>query len=607
MNKTKKMNIWGSVKELFLLLSPNQRKKFYILQILVIFSAFFELGAITSVIPFIELIGNLNILHNENSLLAEVYIYSGVKSENTFVLILGFLVLGLLVVSSMLSILTLWRLAIFSNETGMELADRLYRRYMKEGWLFHTANSSAQLTKQIANEAERVTRLILQPMMSVNAKVVLTIVISVTIIVYNYKVAIVGITIFSLAYLIMYKVVRKRLSVNGKKVSRVLGERYQLLNEGFGGIKDTLLLGLSEEYIKRFSKTGKVYSGAQSINTSLSHAPRYIMELIAYGSMILLVIYFVQYQSNDIKNILPILIFYALTSLKLLPAFQQIYVGVTQIKGNLAAFNSIRQDLIKSKSNTEFFISENHVNKNLQDSIVLKNVDFSYPGNNKNVLHDISLKIKVNSVVGVVGSSGSGKSTLIDMILGLISPDSGNLIIDNEKINLNNLRSWQRNIGYVAQSVFLSDSTIAENVAYGIPKDKINQKQLLTALKLAHLTKVIESLEAGINTKVGERGVQLSGGQRQRIGIARALYHNANVLIFDEATSALDGITEKIIMDAVHDYTGHKTIIIIAHRLKTVKECDEIFFLENGSITHSGTYNELIEKNKKFSEMTRYV
>jgi ATP-binding cassette, subfamily B, bacterial PglK len=607
MNKTKKMNIWGSVKELFLLLSPNQRKKFYILQILVIFSAFFELGAITSVIPFIELIGNLNILHNENSLLAEVYIYSGVKSENTFVLILGFLVLGLLVVSSMLSILTLWRLAIFSNETGMELADRLYRRYMKEGWLFHTANSSAQLTKQIANEAERVTRLILQPMMSVNAKVVLTIVISVTIIVYNYKVAIVGITIFSLAYLIMYKVVRKRLSVNGKKVSRVLGERYQLLNEGFGGIKDTLLLGLSEEYIKRFSKTGKVYSGAQSINTSLSHAPRYIMELIAYGSMILLVIYFVQYQSNDIKNILPILIFYALTSLKLLPAFQQIYVGVTQIKGNLAAFNSIRQDLIKSKSNTEFFISENHVNKNLQDSIVLKNVDFSYPGNNKNVLHDISLKIKVNSVVGVVGSSGSGKSTLIDMILGLISPDSGNLIIDNEKINLNNLRSWQRNIGYVAQSVFLSDSTIAENVAYGIPKDKINQKQLLTALKLAHLTKVIESLEAGINTKVGERGVQLSGGQRQRIGIARALYHNANVLIFDEATSALDGITEKIIMDAVHDYTGHKTIIIIAHRLKTVKECDEIFFLENGSITHSGTYNELIEKNKKFSEMTRHV
>ena len=607
MNKTKKMNIWGSVKELFLLLSPNQRKKFYILQILVIFSAFFELGAITSVIPFIELIGNLNILHNENSLLAEVYIYSGVKSENTFVLILGFLVLGLLVVSSMLSILTLWRLAIFSNETGMELADRLYRRYMKEGWLFHTANSSAQLTKQIANEAERVTRLILQPMMSVNAKVVLTIVISVTIIVYNYKVAIVGITIFSLAYLIMYKVVRKRLSVNGKKVSRVLGERYQLLNEGFGGIKDTLLLGLSEEYIKRFSKTGKVYSGAQSINTSLSHAPRYIMELIAYGSMILLVIYFVQYQSNDIKNILPILIFYALTSLKLLPAFQQIYVGVTQIKGNLAAFNSIRQDLIKSKSNTEFFISENHVNKNLQDSMVLKNVDFSYPGNNKNVLHDISLKIKVNSVVGVVGSSGSGKSTLIDMILGLISPDSGNLIIDNEKINLNNLRSWQRNIGYVAQSVFLSDSTIAENVAYGIPKDKINQKQLLTALKLAHLTKVIESLEAGINTKVGERGVQLSGGQRQRIGIARALYHNANVLIFDEATSALDGITEKIIMDAVHDYTGHKTIIIIAHRLKTVKECDEIFFLENGSITHSGTYNELIEKNKKFSEMTRHV
>jgi HlyD family secretion protein len=601
------MNIWKSVKELFILLSPKQRKKFYILQVLVIFSAFFELGSITLVIPFIELIGNLNILNDENSLLGKVYLYSGVKSENTFALIAGFLVLGILVASSMLSILTLWRCAIFSNETGMELADRLYRRYMEEGWLFHTANSSAQLTKQIANEAERVTRLVLQPMMSVNTKVVLTAIISITIIIYNYKVAIAGITIFSLAYLIMYKVVRKRLSINGEKVSRVLGERYQLLNEGFGGIKDTLLLGLSEEYIKRFSKTGKVYSGAQSINTSLSHAPRYIMELIAYGSMILLIIYFVQYKNNDINNILPILTFYGLTSFKLLPAFQQVYVGTTQIRGNLAAFYSIRQDLIKSKNTAEYFISENYEHKNIQDSIVLKNVDFNYPGNNEKVLNDISLRIKVNSVVGVVGSSGSGKSTLIDMILGLISPDSGNLIIDNERINTNNLRSWQRNIGYVAQSVFLSDSTIAENVAYGIPKDRIDQKQVHTALKLAQLTEVVESLEGGINTKVGERGVQLSGGQRQRIGIARALYHNANVLIFDEATSALDGITEKIIMDAVHDYTGHKTIIIIAHRLKTVKECDEIFFLENGSITQSGTYNELIEKSKKFSEMTLHV
>jgi HlyD family secretion protein len=323
--------------------------------------------------------------------------------------------------------------------------------------------------------------------------------------------------------------------------------------------------------------------------------------------MILLIIYFVQYKNNDINNILPILTFYGLTSFKLLPAFQQVYVGTTQIRGNLAAFYSIRQDLIKSKNTAEYFISENYEHKNLQDSIVLKNVDFSYPGNNEKVLNDISLRIKVNSVVGVVGSSGSGKSTLIDMILGLISPDSGNLIIDNERINTNNLRSWQRNIGYVAQSVFLSDSTIAENVAYGIPKDRIDQKQVHTALKLAQLTEVVESLEGGINTKVGERGVQLSGGQRQRIGIARALYHNANVLIFDEATSALDGITEKIIMDAVHDYTGHKTIIIIAHRLKTVKECDEIFFLENGSITQSGTYNELIEKSKKFSEMTLHV
>jgi HlyD family secretion protein len=211
--------------------------------------------------------------------------------------------------------------------------------------------------------------------------------------------------------------------------------------------------------------------------------------------------------------------------------------------------------------------------------------------------------IPVNSVIGIVGPSGSGKSTLIDILLSLIKPHKGVLKIDDKIINDQNCRSWQNAIGFVAQNIFLSEGTIAENVAFGIPKDEIDQEQVEKVLKLAHLAELLETLNDGMYTKVGERGVQLSGGQRQRIGIARALYHKAEVLVFDEATSSLDGITEKMIMEAIHNFSGRKTIILIAHRLKTVEKCDQIFFIDKGKVADQGTYKELIEKNEHFKNM----
>ena len=214
--------------------------------------------------------------------------------------------------------------------------------------------------------------------------------------------------------------------------------------------------------------------------------------------------------------------------------------------------------------------------------------------------------IPVNHVIGIVGSSGSGKSTLIDIILGLLPPQSGRMYIDDTLVTKDNIRGWQNNLGFVPQSIFLSEGSIAENIAFGIPADEIDYDQVMKAISLAHLTELVEELPEGINTKVGERGVQLSGGQRQRIGIARALYNEADILIFDEATSALDGITEKIIMDAIHDFTGQKTIIMIAHRLKTVQKCDTIYLMEKGRVIDQGTYQQLVENNPKFREMAEH-
>ena len=598
-------NVLKSLKELFSLLEPKQRKDFFILQLLVILSAFFELFGIASVVPFMKLIGDLSVLKSPDSFLFKVYTYIGMSSENDFILLLGFCVVFILALSAIISIFTLWRLSLFANRTGMELSDRLYKHYMTRDWLFYVNSSSAQLTKQIANEAERVTRLMLQPMMNINSKIILAFIISSTIIIYNYKVAFVGITIFSSSYFLMYKIVRNRLNINGERVSNILIDRYRLLNEGFGGIKDILLIGSSGEYIKRFEKTGKVFSDAQSVNTAISQAPRFIMEFITYGSMIFLILYLFYYESNSIQNILPVLTFYALASFKLLPSFQQIYVGITQIKGNLAAFNAIKMDLRESMNVS--LVSQGNSSFAISNSIELNNLNFKYPNSERMALENISMKIKANSVVGIVGHSGSGKSTLIDIILGLVSPNSGEIVVDNKLINSNNLREWQNSIGYVNQSIFLSEGTIAENIAFGLPKEKIDFEKVNKAANLAHLSEIIDNLDFGINTKVGERGIQLSGGQRQRVAIARALYNDPSILIFDEATSALDGITEKIIMDAIYEYTGEKTIIIIAHRLKTIEKCDNIYFLDNGTILHTGKYEELIHKSEQFRKMASHA
>jgi HlyD family secretion protein len=306
-----------------------------------------------------------------------------------------------------------------------------------------------------------------------------------------------------------------------------------------------------------------------------------------------------------------VLTVYTLAGFRLLPAFQQIFACVASIKGNISAFESIRYDL--SNSLQKELKTELKQNKtegcllNLKKDIVLENITFTYPARAESTLTNLNISIPAHNVIGIVGPSGSGKSTIIDILLGLIVPQKGQLKIDDTIINNQNLRSWQNTIGFVAQSIFLSEGSIAENVAFGIPKDKINLDQVQQALELSHLTDLVEGLEYGVQTKVGERGVQLSGGQRQRIGIARALYHKAEVLVFDEATSSLDGITEKMVMNAIHDFSGQKTIIMVAHRLKTVQKCDQIFLIQKGRVVDQGTYQELLKKNKHFKNMASHA
>lgn len=594
--------MYSLFKQLFSLLSPKQQKKFLLLQLLVILAAFGEILGVVSIVPFMSLVADTSLL-NENNYLSSVFELSGIDSELNFVFSIGIFVLIMLILSSLISIFTIWRLSMFAAQIGAEISDRLYSFYLQQNWLYHSSQNSAELTKKVVNETTRITNGILMPVMTMNAKLALAFFMLMALFIYDPIVAITGIIVFGSAYILLFMIVRSRLLNNGRNIGKIYSLRYLLLNEGFGGIKDILLYGRSDNFVQRFNESSKKLTYSLGNNQALTLMPRYFIELIAFSIIIFLTLYLIINYEGDLGLIIPMLSVYAVAAIKVLPAFQQIYLSIANIKANIPAFETIQADLAMSKTYITETIQKNESYLYPENKILLKNITFKYPGKSNPVLNNTELSISVNSVIGIVGPSGSGKSTLIDVILGLIIPHEGTLKIDELIINNDNLRSWQNCIGFVPQNIFLSEGSILENIAFGINKSKIDLERINKVIRLSHLDELVDSLERGINTKVGERGVQLSGGQRQRIGIARALYKKSDVLVFDEATSSLDGISEKMIMDAIDSFAGRKTIIIVAHRLKTIENCDKIYFFDKGKVIDEGSYDELMQRNESFRKM----
>ena len=592
------------------LLTSSQRKKFYLLQVLLVLMSFFEVIGIASIIPFMTLVGDMSILQ-QDSVIAKLYHISGFTSEISFVFLLGVGVLFLLFFASIVSMFSVWKFSMFAFEAGAEISNKLYYHYLSQNWLFHTSVTSAEMSKKITVETARITGGVLLPFMQMNARFVFVLFVTVAIIIYEPIISLLGFLIFLILYLTIYRFVKNRLNHNGKVITQLNQQRFRLMNDAFGGVKDLLLLGKGYYFIKHFFNVSNDLAFKQGNNITMGAVPRYIVEIFAFGLIMTLLLTLFVIKDGNLGIILPILSVYALTGFKLLPSFQQIYLSITSIKANISAFDEIFKDLKDYNKHAE---SRYLLKKNTQDiiqlnkNLSLENMSFHYPDKKELVLDNINMKVPFNSVVGVVGRSGAGKSTLIDIILGLIEPQSGKLKIDGNVISdSKNKRAWQNNIGYVSQNIFLSEQTIAENIAFGVQKDKIDYKRLNEVINYADLSEFIKNLEDKIDTKVGERGVKLSGGQKQRIGIARALYNEKNIIIFDEATSSLDGFTEKKIMDSIYSLKGKKTIILIAHRLKTVEKCDLIFFMDKGKIIDKGSYRELIEKNEYFRNLTKLV
>jgi ABC-type bacteriocin/lantibiotic exporter with double-glycine peptidase domain len=402
------------------------------------------------------------------------------------------------------------------------------------------------------------------------------------------------------AYVSIYKLMSSFLSRIGSERVQANKDRFIALSEAFGAAKEVKMGGLEQAYISRFAIPAQTYAKRQASAQVVNQLPRFALETIAFGGMILLVLE-LKARSGNFASALPIIALYAFAAYRLMPALQQIYGAFTQLRFAGPTLDALHQDLMSLPPAER---PPRSSAMELKYAITLNNIQFSYPNTAQPAIKNISLRIPAHSSVGLIGATGSGKTTTVDLILGLLEAQQGTLEIDGQVINQTNRRQWQRAIGYVPQQIYLADDTVAANIAFGVAIKDINPLAVERAAKIANLHEfVMGDLSEQYQTIVGERGVRISGGQRQRIGIARALYHSPKVLILDEATSALDNLTEQAVIEAVRNLGNQITVIMIAHRLTTVKECDTIFLLDKGELKGVGTFETLTQSNALFLAM----
>lgn len=564
--------------------------------------AMFEVVGVASIMPFMAVLANSSVV-TENLYLIFIYDFFGFQNVDNFLILLGIFFLFMLLISLMLKATSNYLLFRFVLMRELSINKRLIYTYLSQKYEWHLYKNSTNFGRTLLQEVNHVLVNALIPIMNVIAQCLLIVLILLLIFVINVKLAFFILGTMAIAYTVLSKVTGKFLSRIGNARLAANDQRFKITNELFGAIKDVKLAGLETKFISKFEIPSEIYARHQASSMVVAQLPRFGLEALAFGGILGATLYFVA-SDERIDKILPTLTIYAFAAYKLMPAVQGIYSGIAQLTYSGPTIDTILKDL-QSLENKEFKLfknDDNHENLSFNKNIEIKNMSFKYDRTERMILRDINYKIKRGNKIGIVGVSGSGKSTFLDIILGLLEPTSGSVLIDGHTMTQENSRTWGKRVGYVPQDIFLTDSSILENIAFGLEKSEIDFSAAVNAAKQASLHSfIINELPQKYETIIGERGGRISGGQRQRIGLARALYHNPDVLVLDEATSALDNSTEKSVMDTVLN-EQKRTLIIVAHRLSTIKTCDEIIFLNDGVIASTGTFDDLL-KNKEFKNM----
>lgn len=586
------MNGMSVLKKINYIFDKKQKIRLALLTIIIIVGAFVELLGISIIMPLVSIVSNTSMIHS-NKYYSFFYDFFHLKSDSQFILLMIFAIIFIYIFKNIYLIIMYDLQYRFSYNNEKRLSKKMLNSYMQQSYLFHVSKNISELQRNVTTDVSmffQTALLCMQILTEGSVCVALAFFLF-----FTDK----SITIGVAALLIMFAFVFIKIF---KKEARKLGEINRINNvqlgkwirQSFEGIKEIKILNRESFFLEKVEYYYSSYADAQRRNMLIGVIPRPIFEAVSVTAM-LLVVGVKIYRGVDLSYFIPVLSAFAIAAFRLLPSFGRLTSYIKDVNYNKSAVDSVYNDLKEvdtlMANNRERL--ENREPINLIDGIYVKNISFKYPSIDAYVLRNISLKIPKNKSVALVGSSGSGKTTLADIILGILTPEAGNVYADDIDIYTNPY-GWHRNLGYIPQVIYLLDDSIRSNILFGVSDCEVSDEAVWTALEAAQLKEFVEGLEDGIDTVVGERGVRLSGGQRQRIGIARALYYNPEILVLDEATSALDNETEAAVMEAINGLKGKKTLLIIAHRLTTIEHCDIIYEVSHGGVIQKGAHDEKI-------------
>jgi ATP-binding cassette subfamily C protein len=594
------------LKKLYEIFTPRERMQSALIFIASLVTAFAQAFGVASIFPFINVVMNPDIVQ-QNKWLALIYNKLHFSDINSFIFFLGLSVFLIVIASSIISAITTWGKTRFTLGKNHSLSRRLLTVYLSQPYEFFLQKNSSELGKNVLSEINQLTSQLLISLFDIIINGLMVVVILGMLFMVDVTVTIGAIIFLGGSYGIINYFVKNKLRKTGQERLNANKGRFRMANEALSSIKTTKIMGIESFFLNNYSNFSWKFARLNVFAHVIGEVPRYLLEAVAFGGIIFFVIFMIA-RGERVIDFVPLLSLYAFAAYRTLPALNRLFGAMTRVYYNTAIVDKIYEDMIgiepqkKPTLKTGTAKGELSFNK----SIKLQNIKFSYQDSSIPVINGINLSIPKNNMIGFVGPTGCGKTTLVDIILGLLTPQKGEIIVDNLEINDTNLIAWQRKIGYVPQEIYLSDDSVKKNIAFGLEEKDISIKQVQQAARIAALDNFVENeLPKKYNTIIGERGVRLSGGQRQRIGLARALYRNPEVLVLDEATSSLDGITEEIVLKAIQSAAKSRTVIMIAHRLNTLKDCTWIYILEKGQIVGQGTYQGLLKQNRQFREMAK--
>lgn len=601
---TPPVHVRETISRIVALFDRRGRRRMLALLGLIITTGLIETAGIVSVMPFLAVVASPDALAANNTLHG-LQLFLGIGDTHEFLMWLGIFTIVALSASNGASALTARAIFRFTYHQGYRIGYRLLRSYLSRPYLFFLTHNTLDLGRNVYDEVPRVVNGVVLPAMQVVSKAVSALMILLLLVVVDPILAGVVICTFAGAYYALHRLVQHRLARVRSIASRSRAASFRLASEALSGIKELKVLGREERCLDAYALPAVAVADADAANQLLGTLPKYLLETLAFGGIVVITLFLLA-RSESQMVVLPTLALYAFAGYRLLPALQQIYVNLNYVQYYSPSLQLLTTHLAETEREEPLSPRSSAPERlSLRTCIEFDRVTFRYPAAGAApVLAGFALRIDANAIVGIVGRTGGGKSTVLDILVGLLQPSSGELRVDGVALTPTTLGAWQGNIGYVPQQIYLSDGTVAENIAFGAAREELDMDRVVEAAKNAQLHDFVASeLPLGYDTVVGERGVRLSGGQRQRIGIARALYRDPPVLVMDEATSALDNLTEAAIMTSLRKFSRKKTIVLVAHRLTTMHICDQIVVLAEGRVAAQGTYQELLSRSDLFRQL----